>query len=514
MSWSAAYTVFVTALPLAGALGAAAVLRVPGLRARLDRRPVTQHRAWAASAGVWLLLFGYATVSAVKYLVDPWPAQAIRTPAPVVENTLRQYLPGILVATLLFALVRRWTRTSTTLAGLGWPIPGGRPARQLVGWTVLGLLASIAFSAWVGWTQHGDTGPWTIPNLRGNEPWKVVDSLVSAAAAAVTEEAALVAIPVMLLRAASVRIGPLPVTILLLARISYHLYYGWGSLGVLVWGGLFLWIYLARGTLWPLLGAHFIFDAIQGLSQAGYDTAWQLCLVAVLLVGTGYLAVDSLLVLHRRWKRFSAWCRNKPGVLGEHTARSSHIVGCPVHVLPRRGEARVATAIRQRTGGPAIRIGPGFDELSRPAAVAVITREAHRIAVGAVCGGLSPALRWAVRLLALALLAAGGVGTVNAAGTVRGWLLPLTAGAAVLLVAGEILDRRLRRDLDATASALAIADVGRDAFERARLEKARFADPLAAPIQQLCATRAVTRLTMALTDVGYVPGDAAAARPR
>ncbi len=135
-------------------------------------------------------------------------------------------------------------------------IAGVRPTRQLVGWTLLGFLASTLFSVWVAWTQRGAPGPWDVTGLHGGEPWKAVDGVLSASRAAVTEEVVVVALPVMLLRAAGVRIGPLVVVILLAARLSYHLYYGWGSLGVLLWGGLFLWIYIQRGTLWPLLTSH------------------------------------------------------------------------------------------------------------------------------------------------------------------------------------------------------------------------------------------------------------------
>jgi hypothetical protein len=503
MGWSAAYAVFVTAAPLTVALFAGLALLRAGRGGTSAAARLTPGRAAMVAAAAWLVFFGYATVSAIKYLVRPWLAQHITSYGPVLDNALRDYLPGTLAAVLLFMLVRIWTGTSRDRAGVGWPIAGVRPARQLVGWTLLGFLASTLFSAWVAWTQRGAPGPWDVTGLHGGEPWKAVDGVLSAVRAAVTEEVVVVALPVMLLRAAGVRIGPLVVVILLAARLSYHLYYGWGSLGVLLWGGLFLWIYVQRGTLWPLLAAHFLFDAVNsGLGQAGYDAAWQATRIALLVGAGGYVLLDSVRFLRRRRRRFIAWQQANQNLLASYAARCSHLASRPIHLEPRLRDTHVARAAQARDGRYVIRIGPGLDEFSDQTVEAILTREAERIAVGAVdLDARTPWARWSLRVVSIALLVAA-VGSAVAGVSGRAWgsqlAVPLAAVAAAVALVGEAVERRRRQQLEDAARVRAAAIVGNAALDRIRVEKQRQADPLTAPLQQFAESRMVARTAAAI----------------
>lgn len=258
MSGAAANLVCVTGLPLAvcaltgwglvrlRAGRGAGPARSPAPRRSRCGPAVTPRSAIVVAAAAWVVFFGYGTVVAIKYLLAPWRPRQYLSFAPVGADLLKDYVPQVAAAVLLFAFVRRWSGTSRRGAGLAWPVPGPRPARQVVGWTLCGFFALGLFSAWATWMQGSGAGPWTRNAGMPPEPWQVLDGLAGAVRAAVTEEIVVVAVPVLLLRAAGRRIGPLVIVVLLAARLSYHLYYGWGALGVLVWAALFLWLYLVR----------------------------------------------------------------------------------------------------------------------------------------------------------------------------------------------------------------------------------------------------------------------------
>ena len=53
----------------------------------------------------------------------------------------------------------------------------------------------------------------------------------------------------------------------LVLRGSYHIYYGPGVVGILVWAALFYWIYLRTGNVLVLMVAHAGWDAVGFLSQ-------------------------------------------------------------------------------------------------------------------------------------------------------------------------------------------------------------------------------------------------------
>ncbi len=58
------------------------------------------------------------------------------------------------------------------------------------------------------------------------------------------------------------RAGPvLPLVIAL--RLVIHIYYGWGSLFVLLWIPARYALYRASGSIWPLIVAHAVYDGIQ-----------------------------------------------------------------------------------------------------------------------------------------------------------------------------------------------------------------------------------------------------------
>jgi len=45
-----------------------------------------------------------------------------------------------------------------------------------------------------------------------------------------------------------------------LFRVSYHIYYGAGAIGILVWAAVFLWLFYRTGSLVPLIVVHVLWD--------------------------------------------------------------------------------------------------------------------------------------------------------------------------------------------------------------------------------------------------------------
>jgi membrane-associated protease RseP (regulator of RpoE activity) len=119
------------------------------------------------------------------------------------------------------------------------------------------------------------------------------------------EEVFVLAVPLLFVRRRGIlewRIGAFPLGVLLavaglgLARLSYHLYYGFDALQLLIWGLLSILLYLRLWVLWPFLIAHMLYDAT--LFPLGRFQSWQQALIlagawgaaaaaALLFPGTG-----------------------------------------------------------------------------------------------------------------------------------------------------------------------------------------------------------------------------------
>jgi hypothetical protein len=50
------------------------------------------------------------------------------------------------------------------------------------------------------------------------------------------------------------------IAVALVLRVSYHLYYGPGALGILIWASVFLWLFLRTRSLLPLIAVHCYWD--------------------------------------------------------------------------------------------------------------------------------------------------------------------------------------------------------------------------------------------------------------
>lgn len=167
---------------------------------------------------------------------------------------------GLALAVVLLLSARRGVSAST----LGLRIPrldDGRLAVsrsiRIVAWGLFALIVGGVLNA-VLQTGHLPTGSPTAPELL----FGVVDSVQ----AGVIEELVVLAFVVVTLRQAR-RPWWEVTAVALLLRGSYHIYYGPGVFGILLWAGLYYWTYLRFRELVPLMVCHAGWDIVGFLSQ-------------------------------------------------------------------------------------------------------------------------------------------------------------------------------------------------------------------------------------------------------
>ncbi|MDQ2723917.1 MAG: CPBP family intramembrane metalloprotease [Actinomycetota bacterium] len=132
-------------------------------------------------------------------------------------------------------------------------------------------------------------GPSSYPNLTLN--------VFHAVQAGFIEEVVVLAFVVTTLEQAR---RPLPeiIAVALLLRASYHIYYGPGVVGILIWASAFLWLYLRFRTIVPLIIAHSTWDVI-GFLEHRWHALLGVWVVAVL----GLLLTAAILWLAQRRTR-------------------------------------------------------------------------------------------------------------------------------------------------------------------------------------------------------------------
>lgn len=86
------------------------------------------------------------------------------------------------------------------------------------------------------------------------------------------------------------------------ARIAYHLYYGWGAAGMIIWAAAAVWVYWRWRTVVPLILWHTWSD-ISAFWPNRSDASWWLTSSAQLTVATGLTAVALAYVA---WTRIHA----------------------------------------------------------------------------------------------------------------------------------------------------------------------------------------------------------------
>lgn len=167
---------------------------------------------------------------------------------------------GLAVTVVILLAARRGVTAET----LGLRIPrlsDGRFAAsrtvRIVAWCLFALIAGGVVN---GLLQSGH-----LPNNSTNAPgliFGVADSLQ----AGLVEELVVLAFVIVTLRQAGRPLWEV-ILIALLLRGSYHIYYGPGVVGILLWAAIYVWLYLRFRQLLPMMICHAAWDAVAFLAQ-------------------------------------------------------------------------------------------------------------------------------------------------------------------------------------------------------------------------------------------------------
>ncbi len=200
-----------------------------------------------------LLQLAFHEPSDASYVHDllpghPWPSAVVATAATLVE-----FSPPLLAVYLL-----RLSGGGRAVMGLDRSAPRADLARclKLMLLTyVPGFLLVAVISALTG--QHNEVAHAIPPNAA-----YLLPLLVSAVGAGVVEEIVVLGYLIHRLE----QRGWSPTRILIAAtvvRASYHLYYGWGTIGIALWGALSVLLYRRRPRLLTFVVLHVLWDGWQ-----------------------------------------------------------------------------------------------------------------------------------------------------------------------------------------------------------------------------------------------------------
>jgi hypothetical protein len=177
---------------------------------------------------------------------------------PEVVDVLAQI--GLALAVVLLLSARR----GVTAATLGLSLPRRRDGRFAAGQTTR-IVAWAVFAQVLGGIINAALQTGHLPTSQPNAP-ELIFAVAESVQAGVVEELIVLAFVVVTLRQAGR--GWWEITfVALVLRAAYHIYYGPGVAGILVWALLFYWIYLRFRSLILLMICHAGWDTVGFLSQ-------------------------------------------------------------------------------------------------------------------------------------------------------------------------------------------------------------------------------------------------------
>lgn len=246
--------------------------------------PISAGRAYTEVILVYLAFFAVGIIAAALLLggrasdLSDTGSWGIYMPAAV--NIVAEV--GLAVTVVLLLSARRGVRPANL--GLGVPRqPDGRVAVsqsvRVMGWCFFAIIVGGIINAAL------QTG--SLPTFHNNAP-ALIYAMFDSLQAGVVEELVVLAFLVVTLRQAGRPWWEVTLVALVL-RGAYHIYYGPGVVGILVWAALFYWIYLRFRQLWPMMICHALWDAVAFLSRPAPAVAgvgfvlvlglWVVCLI-------------------------------------------------------------------------------------------------------------------------------------------------------------------------------------------------------------------------------------------
>jgi Type II CAAX prenyl endopeptidase Rce1-like len=238
--------------------------------------PVTTARAYTEVLGVWALFFAVGLVVAAETLTSSPPTGYVTTWADSVPNIVANITTGVL-SVLVPVLLAERRGLSRRALGLRAPSPPGvASGLRMAAWAVLALIVGGIVTSSLTSRNPVLNVPFSYANL--------ALELAHFVQAGFIEEVVVLAFVVATLEQAR-RPRAEIVVVAVLLRMSYHIYYGPGVVGIAVWALVFVWLYLRFRTIVPLIVVHSCWDVLVGLSHQWRDAgaAFVLLVIALLL---------------------------------------------------------------------------------------------------------------------------------------------------------------------------------------------------------------------------------------
>ncbi len=217
---------------------------------RTDTLTLSAGRAYGEVLLVFGMFFAASVALAGFSLAVPLSNGSVGGWSESIPASIDQVATTILCVLVPVLLVRR---RGLGAADLGLSRPGTVGISRGIRMATWGLLALIAGSLVTGALATGkfNEGRFSYADLTVN--------LFHAAQAGPLEEVVVLAFTVITLEQAR-RPRPEIVAVAVILRMSYHIYYGPGVLGILIWSTVFLWLFLRFRTIIPLIILHSAWD--------------------------------------------------------------------------------------------------------------------------------------------------------------------------------------------------------------------------------------------------------------
>ena len=239
---------------------------------------ISARRAYTEVLLVFAAFFLAGIVGAGLLLADhyrnPFQNASWSDYGPEVVDILAQI--GLALAVVLLLSARRGVSADT----LGLSLPRHRDGRFASGQATR-ILAWAIFAQVIGGIINAALQTGHLPTSQPNAP-ELIFAVFDSIQAGVVEELVVLAFVVVTLRQAG-RSWWEVTCVALVLRASYHIYYGPGVVGIIVWAALFYWIYLRFRPLILLMFCHAAWDTVGFLSQrwpavAGAAIAISVCI--------------------------------------------------------------------------------------------------------------------------------------------------------------------------------------------------------------------------------------------
>jgi hypothetical protein len=243
-----------------------------------DAPPLSSRRAYAEMLIVFAIFFGAGVVEAILALFGDLPQGPIGSWGEAGAASWDQVAQGALAVGVVLLLA--WRR-GLSAEHLGLRLRRN-PAGRIRWWAELRVCAWALFFMWAGLrlTAILYHGSGALPFTAG--PDFLLD-FFHAFQAGFIEEAVVLAFVVATLAQAR-RPRPEVVLLALVLRDSYHLYYGWGTIGITIWALGMIWIFLRTRSLIPLIVAHSAWDVFAVLGSRWTTVAGLWGLIGLLVL--------------------------------------------------------------------------------------------------------------------------------------------------------------------------------------------------------------------------------------